>query len=73
MTFFKIKLAQAMKRVTLQFPDLHLLWSFVQTLRSPNIEINTIDRVLSCNCTDTDVTEAIGRYRAKLVDGELIA
>jgi hypothetical protein len=47
-----------MKWVTLQFPDLYLLWSFAQTLRSNNLEINTGSKTLVCNCTEENISEA---------------
>ena len=56
-----------MKRVTLQFPDLYLLWSFAQTLRSNNLEINTVSKILVCHCFDENVLEAIDKYKAVVV------
>jgi len=62
-----IKILQAMKRVTLQFPDLYLLWSFAKTLDSNNLEINTATKILICNCSDENVVEATGKYKATVV------
>ncbi len=59
-----------MKRVTLQFPDLYLLWSFAQTLRSNNLEINTGSRTLVCNCTQENISNATARYAATVVNIE---
>jgi len=59
-----------MKRVTLQFPDLYLLWSFAQTLQSNNLEINTASKTLVCNCTQENIADATSRYAAKVIDIE---
>jgi hypothetical protein len=57
-----------MNRVTLQFPDLHLLWSFAQTLKSHNVEIDTRTAMLSCNCNEENINEAVIKYKATLID-----
>lgn len=57
-----------MNRVTLQFPDLHLLWSFAQTLKSHNLEIDTAVAVLTCDCSKENINEAIISYKATVVD-----
>jgi len=59
-----------MKQVTLRFPDLHLLWSFAQTLNSANIVVNIKDKTLSCHCADKDVTDAITTYKARLLSDD---
>ena len=59
-----------MKKVTLQFPDLHLLWSFAQTLPSHNLEINTKAGTLSCNCTEELISHAVDQFRAVIISGE---
>ena len=57
-----------MKRVTLRFPTLFLLWSFAQTLRSHSIEINTHERILICDCTEENIAEAISNFTARVVE-----
>jgi len=59
-----------MKRVTLQFPDLYLLWSFAKTLHSNNLEINTASKSLVCNCSPENITEARDRFKAIVVNME---
>jgi hypothetical protein len=56
-----------MKQVTLRFPDLHLLWSFVQTLHSGNIVVNIKDITLSCHCAEKEITEAIEIFQASII------
>ena len=58
-----------MKKVTLQFPNIHLLWSFCQTLNNNSFEIDTKNKILYCDCTDEKITEAIVKYQATVVDG----
>jgi len=62
-----VKKLQAMKRVTLQFPDLYLLWSFAQTLHSNSLEINTGFRTLVCSCSQQNISEATTNYKAKVI------
>jgi len=58
---------QAMKRVTLQFPDLFLLWSFAKTLQSNNLEINSGFKTLVCNCSGENILQATTKYKAKVI------
>jgi hypothetical protein len=57
-----------MKRVVLQFPTLHLLWTFVQTLTSHSAEINTSDRILICDCTEENIADAVAYFQARVVE-----
>ena len=57
-----------MKRISLKFPTLHLLWSFAQTLESHKLEINTQSIILTCNCSEENINEALLRYKALLVE-----
>jgi hypothetical protein len=54
-------------KVSFQFPNLHLLWSFARTLTSHNIEINTQIAVLTCDCSEENIKEAVARYRGVLI------
>jgi len=57
-----------MNRVSLQFPNLHLLWSFVQTLKSNNLEIDTQTAVLTCSCSEENINNAVIKYKAALIE-----
>lgn len=57
-----------MKRITLAFPSLHLLWNFAQTLQTHYIQINSIERKLVCDCGEADVSRAIMQFQAEIVD-----
>lgn len=59
-----------MSRVSLQFSNLHLLWSFAQTLTSHNIETNTATIVLTCDCSEANINEALVRYNGRLIHQE---
>lgn len=43
-------------RIVIAFKNLHLLWNFVQRIHVVNIEINTADKILICECTEQDLT-----------------
>lgn len=58
----------ASKKIVLQFPDVYMLWSFAQTLTNNTIEINTRTKTLICDCTDADISQATGKFGAKLID-----
>jgi hypothetical protein len=58
-------------RIALQFPDLHLLWKFAQTLTSKSIEIKPPTNVLICDCTKDEINFAVSRYSAKILEGTL--
>jgi hypothetical protein len=57
-----------MKRVTLLFPDTKSLWAFAQTLQGDHIQINSSERKLTCNCTETEISKALIQYSAEIVD-----
>jgi hypothetical protein len=57
-----------MKRVTLKFPTLFLLWSFAQTLTSHSVEINTRERILICDCTEENIEEALKNFKARIIE-----
>jgi hypothetical protein len=57
-----------MRRVTLLFPDTKSLWTFAQTLQSNHIQIDSSERKLTCNCSDTEVSKAIMQYNAEIID-----
>jgi hypothetical protein len=56
-----------MSRVSFQFPDLYLLWSFAQTLTSHNFEINTQTSILTCDCSEENIKEALGKYKGVII------
>jgi hypothetical protein len=57
-----------MKRVTLLFPDTKSLWAFAQTIQGNNIQVNSTERKLTCNCSDAEVSKAMIQYNAQIVD-----
>jgi hypothetical protein len=57
-----------MKRVTLKFPTLFLLWSFAQTLTSHSVEINTRERTLICDCTEENIEAAVTGFKARVIE-----
>lgn len=60
-----------MKKVTLQFPDLRLLWSFARSLKIQNFKINTRKIHLECECDEKLIAEALTFYKAKIIEGEV--
>lgn len=55
--------------VVLQFHDMHMLWQFAQVLSCKNLEINTQDKILTCNCSEAEIALATSRYSAKILKG----
>ncbi len=54
------------------FPDLFLLWAFVQTLHPTSLEINAKDRTLICECTGRHLLDAVNNYKALIISTEKI-
>jgi hypothetical protein len=60
----------ATRTVTLQFPTVYSLWAFAKTLSSNNIEINTNQKTLTCDCLQDHIADAISTYQARLLDNQ---
>lgn len=56
-----------MQRVTFQFPDVHLLWSFARTLNVREFQVSTKKICLTCKCDENYISEALTFYKAKLI------
>lgn len=57
------------KGIMLQFPTLSLLWHFAKELQSKNIHINTLERVLICDCSDDEINLALTAFKARIMEG----
>lgn len=64
---FEITLT-SMKRVTLLFQDAKSLWAFAETLQKKDIEINSAEKKLYCNCSDAEISKALMHYNAVIID-----
>jgi len=42
-------------KIAIAFKNIHLLWSFAQRIHALNIEINTTDKILICDCSEEDL------------------
>jgi hypothetical protein len=51
-------------QVTLAFPSLNLLWSFVREAKINYVEFNAESFTLVCNCPQTDIDYAKERFGA---------
>ena len=60
--------AEATKKITLQFPNHKILWSFARVHVSKNLGINTVHMTLTCNCSDAEVALAIKDFGAVVVE-----
>ena len=56
-----------MKRVTLQFPNVQILWSFAKILKVQEFQINTEKLQLVCQCEESLIEEALTFYKAKAI------
>ena len=61
-----------MAKGTLQFPDLHLLWSFAKTLKIQEFQISTQKMHLTCRCDEKYIEEAITFFKAKVVKEKVV-
>jgi len=57
-----------MRRVTFLFPDTSSLWNFAQTLQSHSIGINSTQKKLICDCSETEISKALIHYNAVILD-----
>lgn len=55
--------------ISLQFPDMRLLWQFAQKLACKSIEINTRTFILNCDCSSEEITVATTQYKARILEG----
>ncbi len=53
-----------LKKVTLVFKTIFILWAFAQAINTNDFEINTTTKTLTCDCDDDDVQLAITEYGA---------
>jgi hypothetical protein len=60
------------KKVTLHFADINLLWAFAKTLIKVEYKINTKDKTITCICNQECITHALVIYKAKLIDTQII-
>jgi hypothetical protein len=56
------------KKTILRFPTLYVLWNFAQTLDGESMEVNTNNKTLICNCTDSEIATAVETYRATVLE-----
>ena len=56
-----------MKRVTLQFPNVQILWAFAKILKVQDFQINTEKLQLVCQCEESLIEEALTFYKAKMI------
>jgi len=54
-------------KIQLRFPNLHVLWSFAQSIKSTSLEIDTAHKLLTCYCTESEISLAIEKFNAEVV------
>ena len=54
-------------KIVIAFKNLHLLWSFVQRIHVVNIEINTADKILICECAEKEL-DLLDEYEGMVVE-----
>jgi hypothetical protein len=65
---FHFKLSvMSKKKIVLQFPNLFMLWNFAQGIKANSLEINTGNKTLTCDCSETEASLAIEKYNAVLI------
>lgn len=56
------------QKVTLVFPNLHLLWAFAQHIQSPVVELIPAECRLICECVAADLELARQKFGARIVE-----
>jgi hypothetical protein len=56
------------KKVTLYFPDIYLLWAFARSLGNSEYMINSAEKKLTCICNEENIFDALANFRAKIVE-----
>lgn len=59
------------KEIRIRFDSLYALWNFAQSIHITDMEINTIDKVLICHCTEVEISLAIDKYGAEVLQEHL--
>jgi hypothetical protein len=54
-------------KVQIRFPNLYLLWNFVQYIHATSVEINTAHKTLSCSCSEAEISLALQKFNAELL------
>jgi hypothetical protein len=44
-----------------------MLWNFAQGLKANSLEINTGNKTLTCDCSETEISLAIEKYDGVLI------
>lgn len=53
-------------QVTLIFPDMYKLRTFVQAINLPLVEINTTNNTLICSCSELQISIAVTQFSASI-------
>lgn len=57
-----------MKKVTLQFASLHILWLFRRTIRLLWLQVDPGLKTLTCECCTEDINVAVTSFGAEIVE-----
>lgn len=55
-------------RIKLKFHSVQELWRFAQHINAVNIEINTRERTLICDCNEAEITLAVDEFGAAVAE-----
>jgi hypothetical protein len=67
----QISVMQPKNRISLQFNDAHSLWLFAQQLSSKSLEIMPANRILQCECSESEINLALSKYGARILEGNV--
>lgn len=57
----------ATQRIKIKFHTIHTLWEFAQQIKSVNIEVNTKETTLICDCDEPEIIPAIEKYHGHII------
>jgi hypothetical protein len=67
----QLSVMQPKNRISLQFNDVQMLWAFAQQLTSKSLEIMPINKVLVCECSESEINLALSKYGARILEGNV--
>jgi hypothetical protein len=56
-----------MQKITLKFKSANQLWAFKQLIKSQDVEINLNQCTITCNCSEDELTLAVGKFGAEVL------
>ena len=53
-------------KIVIRFKSLYELWQFLQTIKTPSVEIRIKERLLICECSNEEIQSAV-KYGGEII------